>query len=126
MLRVCRDQFTMGQASVIANALAAGLWTLTLLFASVILCKYLIIRNQCSSWSMILFYVAVMISLAVRITYFLASCFTVQLSDSLYPISVVCAEASLCTGFTHSMDLIGMVRSLAATSVKSEAELRKH
>ena len=124
---MCRDQFTLSRASIIANAMAAGVWTLTLLFASLILCKYLICRNRCSSWSMILFYVAVMISLGVRLLYFLASCFTVQLSDSLYPISVVCAEASLCAGLTHSMDLIGMVRSLAAADIisKSEAQLRR-
>ena len=121
----CRSNFELHTASIAVNAFAASLWFLALAYALYIFCKYLIIVNRCEQKSMMVFYISAMFDLTTRISYFVVSCFTVQLSSELYVISVISSMASVCSGLSHSQNLIQLIFDLAVVKCETHAQYRK-
>ena len=74
---------------------------------------------------MMVFYISAMIDLSTRISYFVVSCFTIQLSNELYTISVISSMASVCSGLSHSENLIQLIFDLAVVKCETHAQYRK-
>ena len=119
------DEGKVGLATSIMMAASATSFVILFFIAFFILVKYLIIQGKCKRRPMVLFYLASIVVIALKITEFSILIFRPFFDETVLNIHLVGVIAALFVGVIHSYNLMKLISDLRTINAKNDSDYKQ-